>query len=105
MELVVAGVLSLIIYIFLVGATIRGFKDAKGTFPTLFWTVLFLLTLSFLFSGNKSNQGGTTSSSGGGDLDDDGDLDNDNNRWYFDNNCDFDYPDSHNCDNDSWNGD
>lgn len=97
MEFVIAGILSLIIYIFLVGATIRGFKDAKGTFPTLFWTALFLLTLSFLFSGNNSNQGNTTSS-GGGDLDnnnDDRDLGDDNNRWHFDNNCD----------NNGWNDD
>ena len=66
MEIVVYILLFLVLYIYIVKATLRGFTRARGFFPTLFWGVLFLGTLSFLFASSSSNSSSSSSSSGNG---------------------------------------
>ena len=75
MEIVVFIVLFLVLYVYIVKATLRGFTRSRGFFPTLFWGVLFLGTLSFLFGSSSSGSSSSSASSGlsgdGGECQDD----------------------------------
>lgn len=54
MEIIIFILLFLVLYVYIVKATLREFSRSSGFFPTLFWGVLFLGTLSFLFGSNSS---------------------------------------------------
>jgi len=91
MEYGLIFVLLAIAYIFIVKTVLTNFAKANTPIESIFWGVLFLVTLSFLFSNSQTNSNANDESQGGCQEDDCFLYDNDeySNSSFDDFNNDF----------------
>jgi len=70
-------------YIYIVKTVLNNFSKAQGIVSSLFWGLLFLTTLSFLFSSNNNNSQNSYDNCGDNDNDTIYDIEDDFNSSFF----------------------
>ena len=79
----------LVTYIYIVKTVLKNLSRAKGILPSLFWGLMFMLTLSFFFSSNNSGYQSNCTNNNGGNNDDIYDLEDEYNNDFFEDQNDY----------------